>query len=152
MRRSIVNNYDYSSEAELYYLTSVSDEELTTLPIVMKLVRASWPEVRWHPTENVLAYISESTQKFEVYDAQTMTSRGIKLPTTFQDFVWSPDGNKLALVAADGSVWQVDYPDLAKLEQLTPPLPNVHSLEWSPDGKVISFISSSDIYIVDATK
>jgi hypothetical protein len=148
----LIQNYDHTSEAELYYLVSLSNEELTTLPMVMKLVGDSWPQVRWHPAENVLAYITESTQRFAVFDAQTMTSRDIALPTTFQDLIWSRDGNKLALVAEDGSVWQIDYPKLESLEQLTPPLPDVHDVNWSPDGNSIAFISGSDIYIVDTAK
>jgi hypothetical protein len=56
------------------------------------------------------------------------------------------------MVAEDGSVWQVDYPLLENLEQLTSSLPDVSDLNWSPDGNSISFISGSDIYVVDTIK
>jgi len=68
------------------------------------------------------------------------------------NLAWSPNGEKLALVEEDGSIWQVDYPTLENLEPLTPSLPDVSDLNWSPDGNSISFISGSDIYVVEATK
>lgn len=71
---------------------------------------------------------------------------------TNAQFSWSPDGEKLALVAKDGSLWQVDYPALQNLEQLMPSMPDVGSLNWSPDGNSIAFISGSDIYVVETNK
>jgi hypothetical protein len=55
-------------------------------------------------------------------------------------------------VAEDGSLWQADYPKFDNFEQLTPILPNISQVNWSPDGNSISFISGSDIYIVDTVK
>jgi WD40 repeat protein len=102
--------------------------------------------------ENVVAYISEDLQNLELVDAQTMTNQKLALPTTFQELVWSPSGDRIAAVAEDGSVWQVNYPTLENLEQLTPLLPEVSGLNWSSDGNSLLFISSSDIYIVDTVK
>ena len=80
-----------------------------------------------------------------------------KLPPAYGNVVygkvvWSPTGEKLALVDEDGSLWQVGYPALENLEQLTPPLTNVTDVNWSHDGSSIGFISGSDIYIVEANK
>jgi tricorn protease-like protein len=61
-------------------------------------------------------------------------------------------GDRMVFTATDGSLWKIDYPTLEALEQLTPALPNVTQVNWSPDGNSIAFISGSDIYIVDTIK
>ena len=139
----------FRNEPAQTYLLSVLDKKLG--PLTIDLLPNSDPT--WHPTEDVLAYITEDAQKFELLDPHTMTTQGtIILPTTFKNFVWSPTGEYIALAAEDGSLWQVDYPKMKNLERLTPPLLNVTDLTWSPDGNFISFVSDSDIYIVGTEK
>jgi Tol biopolymer transport system component len=85
-------------------------------------------------------------------DVRTLSVQKLSLPAAFREPVWSSEGNRIALVAEDGSLWQVDYPTLENLEQLTPTLPDVHAVNWSPDGDSIAFISGSDIYVVETNK
>jgi hypothetical protein len=148
---ALIQNYNYTSDTTQYFLLSLSNKEFNILPIVNP-IPIPWQHPLWHPTDGVFAYITEDAQKFELYDAQTMSYQELILPTTFKDFVWSPAGEYVALVAEDGSLWQVDYPNLERIEQLTSPLPNVSDVNWSPDGNFISFISNSDIYIVEIAK
>lgn len=148
---ALIQNYNYSSEITQYYLLSLSNKEFNPLPIVNP-VSIPWQHPWWHPTDGVFAYIEKDGQTFELFDAQTMTTQTITLPATFRDFVWSPAGERIALIEEDGSIWQMDYPNLEHSEQLTPPLSNVHNVNWSPDGNSIAFISGSDIYIVETNK
>ena len=55
-------------------------------------------------------------------------------------------------MTADGSLWQIDYPALENVEQLTLPMPAVKDVFWSPDGSYLAFVSDKDIYIVDAIR
>ncbi len=129
-------------------LLSVSNKEMT--PLNFSLLLDALPA--WHPTEPVLVTISGDGQELQLLNAQTMAYQELVLPIAFQDLLWSPNGDHIALIAADGSLWQVDYPKLENLEQLTRPLPNVNELNWSPDGNSIAFINGPDIYIVDTMK
>ena len=133
---------------DAWAILSISSKELTPLALHSKFESPLW----WHPVENVVAYISEDLQNLELVDAQTMTNQKLALPTTFQELVWSPVGDRIALVAEDGSLWKVDYPKLENLEQLTEPSPDVRDVFWSSDGIQIAFISRSDIYIVETIK
>lgn len=130
-----------------FQILSVSNKQLKPIP-----ENPLYETLLWHPTEDVLAYLSEGKSALMLLDPQIMSVRKVILPTTFHSFVWSPNGDRIALVAKDGSLWQVNYPKLENLEQLTPPLPNVREVFWSPDGKSIAFISGSGIYIVDTVK
>jgi WD40 repeat protein len=127
----------------------------------------------WHPTRGILASVSADKQQnwfLTLLDVETLSYRHLALPSNFDGIygnstriVWSPDGDRLALVAADGSLWQMDYQKLeSRLEQLTPPMPGlvpvypggkaprVRNVSWSPDGTSLAFIGGTDIYIVDA--
>ncbi len=141
------------NESSEFQILSIADGQLSPIPVTPLPAPHHW----WHPTVASVFYPAADKDALIFLDASTMDYRELPftLPkplNTDSTVAWSPNGDKLALIAGDGSVWQVDYPDLAHLEQLTPPLPNVHSMEWSPDGKTIAFISGSDIYIVETNK
>jgi WD40 repeat protein len=74
------------------------------------------------------------------------------LPAPFIQAAWSPGGEQLALVAADGSIWKFDYPALEKPGRISPPMPDVRDLTWPPDGARLAFVSGVDIYILEARK
>jgi hypothetical protein len=116
----------------------------------------------WHPTKGVRASISSNEQQDQtlfLLDLETLSYREVALPPEFHEddsgtiqILWSPEGSHIALVTTDGSLWQIAYPTLENLEQLTPPLPAVKDLAWSPDGAYLAFVSDKDIYIVDTIR
>ena len=144
---------DQTNDSTRVQVLSVADKELRSVPVNPVPNSIHW----WHPTDDIVAYPSADKNALIFLDASTMSYR--ELPFTLQkpphdshsDVVWSPNGEKLALVAEDGSVWQIDYSTLGNLEQLTLSLSNVSGLHWSPDGNSVSFISGADIYIVETT-
>jgi WD40 repeat protein len=142
--------YDSDAKTTEFNILSISDMKLHPLSIVPPVESIHW----WHPTENTVVYSDRDGKSLIFLDVSTMSYRELSFPLeeppyTHDDVVWKPNGEKLALVKEDGSVWQVDYPTLENLEQLTPSLSDVSSLNWSPDGNSISFIGGSDIYIVE---
>lgn len=151
------NTYDYPTwsadsqfawmETEPLQLLSVSNKTLSPLPVDPLYGSA----LSWHPADHILAYVSEDAQKLVVLDAQTMLHQDIALSTLFQELAWSPNGARIALLAKDGSLWQIDYPALENAEQLTEPRSNARDVRWSPNGNSIAFIGGSDIYIVETT-
>jgi len=143
----------YENETYKYFLLSLASKDIRNLPISPASdPNRWWQDLWWHPSDDVFAYISKNGQKLELMDVRTPSVQELSLPAAFREPVWSPEGNRIALVAEDGSLWQVDYPGLEHLEQLTPPLPDLSDLTWSPDGNSIAFISGSDIYIVETNK
>jgi WD40 repeat protein len=118
----------------------------------------------WGPAGHLLVYFDDG-QTLSFVDAQTLSVlRKTDLPLSFQTLIWSPDQTHIALQAADNSLWQIDYPGLNNLEQLTRAMPGtipgrpyqgstprVRNLAWSPDGTSLAFIGGMDIYIVDTT-
>ena len=152
------NSYEYPTwsangefawmETEPRQLLSVPSQKLSPLPDEPLLDSELW----WHPTDNILAYLSEDGQRLELLNAQTMSNQEIILPAIFQYFIWSPNGDSIALVGKDRSLWQADYPKFEKFEQLTLPFPGMGNVNWSPDSRSIAFISESDLYIVETNK
>jgi len=128
-------------------ILSVLDNQLISLPISAQI-----ETIFWHPNDNNLSFLSEDMQTLILVDAQTMIVQKFMLPSKFHNIIWDQNGSKVALIAEDGSLWQVDYPKMENLEQLTGPIPDVKDISWSPDGNSVAFISGSDIYIVDTIK
>lgn len=140
-------------ESAEFQILSISNGKLSPIPVTPLPAPNHW----WHPTKASVVYPAADKDVLIFLNASTMLYRELPFALkeqayTYYDNVWSPDGEKLALVAENGSLWQVDYPKLENLEQLTQPLPDVHDVKWSPDGNSITFVSGSDIYVVDVTK
>ena len=100
----------------------------------------------------MLAYFSEDQLTLSLLDAETMTMQEVVLPVIGREIVWQPTGDHIAMIAEDGSLWQIDYPGLQTIEPLTQPRPEVKNAAWSLDGTSLSFTNLVDIYIVDVNK
>lgn len=137
--------FDFPQTTSKIYILSEAQNTLTVFPTEPTTTPV------WRPSDHISAYLTNQNKTLDILDPQDMSVKELNLPSTFYDLVWSPDGNHLALVATDGSLWQVDYPQMKKIEQLTQLMP-AGTIQWSPDSKSIAFTSGTDIYIVDATK
>ena len=140
---AVIDNFDLGNSN--LSILAVTSKKLTPFPIYP----INGP--MWHTIDHTLAYLTNQNQTLNILDVQDMSVKDYKLPSSFDNLIWSPDGNRIALVAKDGSLWQADYPNLENLEQLTQPM-SAGNIQWSPDGNFIAFISGSDIYIVDTAK
>lgn len=138
-----VDNYHLGHDS--LRILSVANKTLTPLPA------EPTSKLSWHPVDHVLAYLAKQNKTMVILNAEDMTVKDWKLPS-FSDFFWSPNGDRIALLAADGSLWQVDYPKLESLEQLTGPMSAVRDVSWSPDGNSIAYISGPDLYVVETVK
>jgi hypothetical protein len=122
----------------------------------------NWIAEAWHPIEGVRLSIYLDKQQHMVVnllDVEKLTYRHLNLPFNFnitdneyRRILWAPKGDRFVLKASDGSLWQMDYPKFENLEQLSAPIANVKDISWSPDGKYLSYLSGTDIYIVDTSK
>jgi Tol biopolymer transport system component len=102
----------------------------------------------WSPQGRSLAFL-EDPRTLSVLDVGTWTTRQVLLPEPGTRVFWRPQGNGLTVQATDGSLWWI--PDMAvdHAEQLTPPLPMIRDVRWSPDGERLAFVSATDLYVVD---
>jgi hypothetical protein len=136
------------------YILSVASKKLIPLP------EGYNNHCDWDPTNNSLLCLSWDGQTNSIFDAQTgMITNSLALPPSGEVVGWSPDRNYAAIARSeyDGgySLWQIDYPTLQNLKQLTPTLhPTddkswITNTVWSPDGAFLAFSFGTDIYIVD---
>lgn len=134
-------------ESDNAYILSVASKKLLPFPVNPIGEYASW-----HPKDSVLAYLVEDNQTFALLTANDMTVQEWKLPFHIGDYYWSPDGDRMAFLSTDGSIWQGKYPMFQDFEQLTEPLPAVRDVFWAPDGTAIAFVSGSDIYVFETNR
>ncbi|HET9909005.1 MAG TPA: hypothetical protein VFQ23_20310, partial [Anaerolineales bacterium] len=151
-----VDEFEWSPDSKYAWMTIYGTSDIYVLSAAEKTLTLfpadSISDLFWRPNDHVVAFFTEQDQVLTFLDVKHMSIKEWKLPASFDNLFWSPDGSHMALIAVDGSLWQVEYPKLENLEQLTPPLSNVYSLNWSPDGNSVSFISGSDLYVVKTDK
>ena len=149
------NDLFWSSDSKFAWLTIYDSSDIYILSVDKKALTPfpsqSTSDLFWHPTDPLLVFLTEKNQVLTILNAKDMSVKDWELPSTFYSLIWSPDGSHIALVATDGSLWQIDYPGMENLEQLTQPMP-AGNIQWSPDGNSIAFVSGPDIYIVDTIK
>ena len=137
---------DFQTDAPPQIL-SIFDKKVKSLPVPARPETATW-----HPMNNTFAYLAEMKQTLVFLDAKAMSVQELTLPIAFRTLLWSPTGESMALIAEDYSLWQVDYPKLESLKQLTSPLTNARDMSWSPEGNFLAFVSGTDIYVVETNK
>ena len=118
-----------------------------------------WIMDSWHPSAGARLSIYADKQKHQflyLLDVETLTYRRLALPSNFDEsygdsttIAWNPQGDRFVLAAGDGSLWQLDYPKLENLQQLTAPMPGVKDLSWSADGTALAFAGGMDIYVLE---
>jgi hypothetical protein len=106
----------------------------------------------WSPNNAQLAFVRADGQAVVTADLANSTVFQVKLLQPAGTVVWNPQGNSLVVLAEDGSLWWVPDPGVDRVEQLTPPLPEVRDVRWSPSGDQIAFISDKDVYVVRVTQ
>jgi hypothetical protein len=125
----LISSIEWSTDGKFAWVDGVDDlniQILSTSSKELKPLPANSQSLNWHPTDNILAYLSNKGQTLSLLDARTMVvQKEAALPVEIQQIVWSPDGKQIALLARDSSLWKIDYPKLDNLEQLTPATPNL---------------------------
>ncbi len=129
------------TDGNRFQTLSISNKEL-------KQLTANPSSAAWHPSEPLLAYLSEDQRTLSLMNAKNGATQEVEFHTNFKELVWSPSGDQMALLAVDGSLWRCDYPDTKNFEQLTPPKPEVRDVAWSQDGALLAYIDRIEIYIV----
>lgn len=127
-------------------ILSAASNQLTPIPTKARCSA-------WHPKQNVFVYLSDDRHTLAIFDTRSMSpGRTIDLPIAFACPVWNASGNKLMMIRDDDTLWQIDYPALSHLEQLTSPIQGIKDLALSPDGTSIALVAGPDIYIVDTSR
>lgn len=133
------NSQERLGNFELFSTTNRQRQALSEMPI---------HEPVWSPQGQRLAYLSENGQKLALEDIENNISQSVSLPGVFQQILWNPSANNLALVAQDGTMWLVNAYDITEPEPISSPLPGAHDVRWSPDGSGLSLVRGNDLFIV----
>ena len=156
-------NIDWSPDGSFALITPDDNDVTKILSGASKKMEPlpnGWNNFGWHLTKNVLISLSQG-HILSLLDVQTMSiQKEITLPVEFQSFSYNMDGTQIILIAKDNSLWQVNYPNLNNLQQLTVPIratdiqpggsvPFIQNMTWSSDGAFLAFQFGSDIYLVD---
>ena len=142
----LARNYNSETQSSEYALLPVTGGDLYPVS-ASPILSPAWSFDGKH-----LAYLSEDGTTLITLEVATHASRIVLLPQPSASVVWGPHGDGLAVLAADGSLWWVPDPAIDHVEQLTPPLPNVRDVRWSPSGTHLAFISGRDVYVVRVTQ
>ncbi|MBX3046278.1 MAG: PD40 domain-containing protein [Anaerolineales bacterium] len=123
----------------------------TTTIINTQLPAPVLDDVAWHPERPLALLFTPGRQDLLVVDAASSLRRNLTAELPVRAAIWQPQASGLVLLAQDGSLWWLaDALDPDSLpEQLTPSLPNVHSIRWSPDGRWLAFVSEGALYLIE---
>jgi hypothetical protein len=104
----------------------------------------------WHEAKPLVAFRFEDRQRIQFVQMGTEDSRFLVLDAPLAGLVWQPEEGGAALWDENGRVWWLPDPlnPSSEPEPLTPPLPGIHSLRWSPNGRQLAFVSETDLYII----
>ncbi|UYN89554.1 MAG: PD40 domain-containing protein [Anaerolineales bacterium] len=129
--------------AEVWLLNAASGENT-------RLLLQPSKSVAWHPSQPSGVLYTTRKAVLGVFNQDTGASRQIQLDFAVEHVAWQPEGSAVAFIAADGSLWWLaDALDPATMpQQLTPPLPDVHTLRWSPDGRRLAFVSGNELHVL----
>jgi WD40 repeat protein len=155
-----VSEFEWSPDSKFALLQTYSDADANGISHTYRLSVASkkvepvdWDfQTSWRPTDHILADLMEDGQVLTLFNVKDGSIQGWRLPISCRGLVWSPNGERIALIDKDGSLWQVDYPRFEHPEQLTGPLADRRKISWSPDGQSIIIVSGPDIYVIDTMK
>lgn len=98
----------------------------------------------WSPASQQLAYVSDGSGKYEIVVQEARRDsvpRRLGLRTGGYPFnlTWSPDGRKIAYVAADLSIWIVDVTTGEHVQTRSRAFPET-PLEWAADSSGVIYI------------
>lgn len=108
--------------------------------------------ILWQPQSEALAAYSETARALTVVDTESWTAATISLSRPLAQVLWQPQGTGLVVLADDGSLWWLSDLSGNQIDPLTPPLPAVRDLQWSPDGRSLVLVSGADVYVVSVNE
>jgi hypothetical protein len=91
----------------------------------------------------------EDASRLQFIDAASGQTRQLNFEEPILHSVWEPEGAGIILITQEGRLWWLkDVFDTGRApEPVTLPLPRIHSVRWSPDGRRVAFASGNDLFV-----
>jgi Tol biopolymer transport system component len=136
---------DWDKRQGEYVLLPVEDlssaSPLEAVPLATGVIRSP----TWRLDDEQLAFLSETGTTLTVMTVPESQPVTVTLPQPSRSLIWHPEDAGLAVLAEDGSLWWIADPAIDRVEQLTPSLPEVRAVKWSPGGDRLAFVSGPDV-------
>jgi hypothetical protein len=100
----------------------------------------------WSETADYLALTAAENDGVYVVETIVAQSRFAAVQPS-PHMAWRPNSNQLALAVADGTITLITADD-GSSQILTPALPEVRDLRWSPAGTHLTFVSKTNVNIL----
>lgn len=105
----------------------------------------------WHPSGPLSALRFEDAGRLLFIDAASGQTGQLEFEELILDAVWQPEGAGIILITQEGRLWWLE--DVFDAEHapapVTLPLPGIHGVRWSPDGRRVAFVSENDLFVVN---
>jgi dipeptidyl aminopeptidase/acylaminoacyl peptidase len=143
---------DWDERQGEYVLLPIKDLSsglpLKAVPLAVQVIRSP----TWRSDGAQLAFLSETGTTLTIMTLPESQPVTVPLTQPGRSLIWHPEGKGLAVLAEDGSLWWIADPAIGLVEQLTPSLPEVRALQWSPNGDKLAFVSGPDVYVVTVSQ
>jgi hypothetical protein len=107
-------------------------------------------EVIWHPSMPLSVLRFDGGSRLQFVNVESEQIRQLDLEQPILRAVWEPDGAGIILITEEGRLlWLKDAFDAGRApEPVTPPMPGLRSVRWSPDGEQLAFVSENVLFVV----
>lgn len=140
----------------VYNRNGVSNEDeretwiMTAAGEIQPLAHPAATQVIWHPSQPLGILTFDDQTELQIFNPRTGEIRTLKMDSPILQAIWQPNDGGIVLATQDGSLWrhQDAFTNSSKPEPITPPLPEVSSIRWSPGGSRVAFVSKNALYVV----
>lgn len=106
--------------------------------------------VSWHPEFPTGVLYNPGSEVLLFFNAESGQTRSQAAKAGVQQAIWQPGAPSIVLQTGQDSLWWLSdvFASDSHLEQLVRPLPEPHSVRWSPGGTRLAFVSDAALYVI----
>ena len=117
---------------------------------IRPLAHPAATQVIWHPSQPLGILTFDDQTELQIFNARTGEIRTLRMERPILQAIWQPNDGGFVMATQDGGLWwlQDAFTNSSEPVPITPPLPEVSSIRWSPGGSRVVFVSEKALYVV----